>query len=304
MRQIGIAGVQMYLGASPANIETMRKRLEVLVKIYPWVEMVLFSELAPCGPLTEFAHELPSPAEEQFQEMAAHHHLWLIPGSMYERVGHNIYNTASVINPDGDIVARYRKIFPFYPYEYGIAQGDEFCVFDVPDVGRFGLCICYDMWFPETARTLTALGAEVILHPVLTGTLDRDIEVSIAQATAAMFQTYVVDVNGLGVGGNGRSCIVDPMGRFLHQSSVNEEFMPLLIDLDVAKHSRENGVRGLGQTLKSFRDRSVQFDVYNARRFDTTYLDSLGALEKPKRRDADHTRHNGHRRKRERVHPL
>jgi predicted amidohydrolase len=283
MREIGIAGVQMVVGATPANIETMRERLDGLMKRFPWVEMVLFSELAPCGPRLEYAREFPNSFEEQFQELAAQHRLWLIPGSMYERAGECIYNTASVINSRGEIVARYRKMFPFYPYEQGVAPGDAFCVFDVPDVGRFGLCICYDLWFPEIARTLTAQGAEVILHPVLTNTLDRDIEVSIAHATAAMFQTFVIDVNGLGAGGNGRSCIVDPMGRVLHQASVNEEIMPLQIDLDAAKHARENGVRGLGQTLKSFRDRRVNFDVYNARRRDHHYLDSLGALEKPER---------------------
>lgn len=284
MREIGIAGVQMQLGTTPANIDLMRRRLDGLLRVFPWVEMVLFSELAPCGTSREYAHELPGPAEAQFQEMAARHRIWLVPGSMYERAGDKLYNTATVINPQGEIVTRYRKIFPFYPYEQGIAQGDEFCVFDVPGVGRFGLCICYDLWFPETARTLTAQGAEVILHPVLTNTLDRDIEVSIAQATGAMFQTFVIEVNGLGSGGNGRSCIVDPMGRFLHRASVNEELVPLQIDLDAAKHSRENGVRGLGQTLKSFRDRSVNFEVYDSHSFDTQYLESLGTLEKPKRR--------------------
>lgn len=273
----------MVLSASPANIGLMRQKLASLLKTFPWVEMVLFSELAPCGPAREFADALPNANEAQFQEMAAQHRIWLIPGSMYERADDKLYNTASVINPQGEIVTRYRKIFPFYPYEHGIAPGNEFCVFDVPDVGRFGLYICYDLWFPETARTLTAFGAEVILHPVLTNTLDREIEIAIAQATGAMFQTYVIDVNGLGVGGNGRSCIVDPMGRFLHQAAVNEEFMPLQIDLDTAKHSRENGVRGLGQPLKSFRDRNIAFDVYREG-FDTAYLDSLGALEKPKRR--------------------
>lgn len=283
MRQIGIAGVQMQLGATPANIELMREQLANTLRVFPWVEMVLFSELAPCGPSKQYARALPNSFEQQFQEMAAQHRVWLIPGSMYEQHADAIYNTATVINPQGEIVTRYRKIFPFYPYEHGIAAGDAFCVFDVPDVGRFGLCICYDLWFPEIARTLTAMGAEVILHPVLTGTLDRDIEVAIAQATGAMFQTFVIDVNGLGVGGNGRSCIVDPMGRFLHQASVNPEIMPLQIDLDVAKHSRANGVRGLGQTLKSFRDRRVDFDVYDTRRFDAAYLDSLGALEKPNR---------------------
>jgi deaminated glutathione amidase len=53
----------------------------------------------------------------------------------------------------------------------------------VPQVGRFGLSICYDIWFPETTRQLTSAGVEVLLHPVLTGTTDRDAELAIARAT-------------------------------------------------------------------------------------------------------------------------
>jgi predicted amidohydrolase len=289
MRQIGIAGVQMQLNPDD-NIGAMKARLAGLLRVFPWVELVLFSELAPFGSSKRFASPLPNSAEEQFQEMAHEHGIWLVPGSMYERAGQGdavdqpIYNTASVINPQGKVVARYRKIFPFYPYEQGIAQGSEFCVFEVPYVGRFGLAICYDLWFPETARTLTALGAEVILHPVLTNTIDRDIEIAIAQATGAMFQTFVFDINGVGAGGNGRSCVVDPHGRYLHQASVGEESIPLLIDLEDAKQARENGVRGLGQMLKSFRDRRVEFEVYNRARWNEEYLASLGTLGKPQRR--------------------
>ena len=78
--------------------------------------------------------------------------------------------------------------------------------------------ICYDIWFPETTRTLTSMGAEVLLHPVLTNTIDRDVELSIARATAAQFQCYVFDINGIGAGGVGRSCVVDPSGQVLHEA--------------------------------------------------------------------------------------
>ena len=74
----------------------------------------------------------------------------------------------------------------------------------------------YDIWFPETTRTLTAMGAEVLLHPVLTGTIDRDVELSIARATAAQFQCYVFDINGLDAGGIGRSAVIDPAGTVLY----------------------------------------------------------------------------------------
>ena len=89
----------------------------------------------------------------------------------------------------------------------------EFCVFDIPEVGRFGLCICYDAWFPETVRTLAWMGAEVILHPTMTPTADRPLELVINQANAIFNQCYFVDVNGVGPWGGGRSMIVDPDGR-------------------------------------------------------------------------------------------
>src|SRR3546814_6062722 len=108
-----------------------------------------------------------------------------VPGSLYERDCDTVYNTTPVIDPDGKVVARYRKMFPFAPYERGVAPGSEFVVFDVPGAGRFGVSICYDMWFPETTRSLASLGAEVILHPTLTNTIDRDAELAIARARAA-----------------------------------------------------------------------------------------------------------------------
>src|SRR3546814_10725772 len=51
------------------------------------------------------------------------------------------------------------------PYERDVEPGSEFVVLDVPGAGRVGVSICYDMWFPETTRSLVSLGAEVILHP-------------------------------------------------------------------------------------------------------------------------------------------
>jgi len=125
------------------------------------------------------------------------------------------------------------------------------------------------------------MGAEVLLHPVLTGTIDRDIELSIARSTAAMFQTYVFDINGLGPGGFGRSCVVDPSGTILYQAAGQEEVIPIEIDLDVVRRQRAIGLRGLGQPLKSFRDRSAYFGTYDPTTADQTYLSSLGSLAMP-----------------------
>jgi len=282
MTPFAIAGVQMYVNALQPNTDGILHRLDILMARFPWTQMVLFSELAPFGPLPRFALPFQNETLQRFQSAARKYNIWLIPGSMFEKAEDGrIFNTASVINPDGDIVTSYRKMFPFRPYETGVSAGTEFCVFDVPNIGRFGLSICYDIWFPETTRQLTSQGVEVLLHPVLTGTTDRDAELSIARATAAQFQCYVIDVNGLGAGGNGRSCVIDPSAMVLHQSAGQEDMFPIEIDLTQVRRQREAGFKGLGQVLKSFRDRPTDFSVYDRASGTDAYLHSLGVLEVP-----------------------
>lgn len=274
----------MHVSASRSNVEMMKHKIEVLTSVYPWVQMVMFSELCAYGPLSLHAAHFPNSVESEFCAIAKRHGIWLIPGTMFQKKEHKIFNTASVINPHGEVVGRYDKQFPFYPYETGVTGGDEFLIFDVPDVGRFGITICYDMWFPETSRTLAVQGVEVILHPTLTSTIDRDIELAIVQATSAINQCYIFDINGLSDGGTGRSIICGPDGRVLHQASTGEEMIPIEIDMERVHRSRENGILRLGQPLKSFRDRNVDFKVFQKDQ-KMAYLESLGPLIKPTRQN-------------------
>lgn len=270
----------MKISAVASNVEMMKLKLDITMSLYPWVDMVVFSELCAYGPLTHTAQEIPGNFEQEMQALAKKHHIWLLPGSIFEKSHGNIYNTATVINPQGEIVTRYRKMFPFYPYEVGVTPGSHYCVFDVPDVAKFGVSICYDMWFPETVRTLAVMGAEVILHPTMTGTIDREIELSIVRAMAAVNQCYFFDVNGLESGGNGRSLVCGPDGRIIYQAEGNEEIFPLELNITRVKRSRELGVLRLGQPLKSFRDHIGQFSIYQPGAH-LPYLDSLGPLIKP-----------------------
>jgi len=215
--------------------------------------------------------------------MAARHGIWFLPGSHFESDGGAVFNTASVIDPTGAIVGRYRKMFPFLPYETGVRSGVDFLTFDVPDIARFGVSICYDAWFPETSRSLAVLGAEVILHPSMTTTIDREVELAIARATAATNQCFFVDINGVGDLGNGRSIIAGPMGDTLYEAGTSEELIPLEIDLDRVRRSRAVGLRGLGQPLKSFRDAPARFPPYRDDPEVRAYLDGLGPLILPQR---------------------
>ena len=281
MSYFSIAGIQMPIEPSGDNIAAMGRYAAHVRGRFPWVSMLLFSELAVFGPDPKRAVPLPGEVEERLCNIARTYGHWLIPGSLFEQRGENIFNTTPVIAPNGTVVARFSKLFPFRPYEQGISAGTEFVVFDVEGAGRFGISICYDMWFPETTRQMAAMGAEVILHPTMTDTIDRDVELSIARASAAMNQCYFFDVNGVGVGGCGRSIVVDPSGYVLHEAGACEQIIPVEIDFAKVRRERRRGLRGLGQVLKSFRDRQVEFPVYARDLATSAFLDSLGPLLKP-----------------------
>jgi predicted amidohydrolase len=274
MATFAIAGLQLEITRSD-NLAYLRSEIEAVAARFPWVQMVLFGELSTHGSGTARAEPPGGRSEQEFCRIARALRIWLVPGSFYVREGDSVFNLSPVINPAGEVVARYRKMFPFLPYETGVASGTDFVVFDVPSVGRFGVSNCYDMWFPETTRTLAAMGAEVILHPSMTNTIDRDVETAIARANAASNQCYFFDINVAGQLGFGQSIICGPGGEVIHQAGRGREIIPVEIDLEAVRRARRRGWNGIGQVLKSFRDRAVDFPVCANR---STAFDGLGAL--------------------------
>jgi predicted amidohydrolase len=276
----GIAGLQLEL-RNGDNLDQLEAELDTLRRRFPWVSMAVFGELAAFGPSPAHAQPLPGPAEARMCAAAKRNALWLVPGSMYEQRDGKVYNTAPVIAPDGRVVARYSKMFPFLPYEKGVTPGTEFVTFEVPGVGRFGMSTCYDMWFPETVRTLASMGAEVILHPSMTSTVDRDAELAIGRTNAAINQCYFVDINTAGDVGNGRSAIYGPGGEIICTAGAGREALVVELDLRLVRNARTRGWLGLMTPLKSFRDSEISLPVYapGARRSD--YLESLGPLTMP-----------------------
>lgn len=260
------------------NLETVAEQISLTKTRYPWVKMIVLSELLSFGSAKSRAEPLPGPTENFYCELAKEHGVWLVNGSLYEQWQGEIYNTASVINDEGEVIARHRKLYPFLPYEKGIACGDQHTVFDVPEVGRFGLSICYDGWFPETTRALVALGAEVIIHPTLTDTRDRDVELTMVRANAVTNQCYFVDVNASGELALGQSLIVGPEGDIVHQAGRQGEIFAVELDIERVRRTRENGILRLGQVLKSFRDGNVHYPQYE-KGFE--FMPNLGELKMP-----------------------
>jgi predicted amidohydrolase len=282
MATFAIAGLQLEI-ARGDNLALLRSEIESVAARFPWVRMVVLGELSVYGSGTGRAEPLAGPTEQEFCRIARALNLWLLPGSLYVREGDLVFNVIPVINPAGEVVARHRKMFPFLPYETGVASGKEFVVFDVPSVGRCGVSNCYDMWFPETTRTLAAMGAEVILHPSMTNTIDRDVELAIARTNAATNQCYFLDVNVAGRLGFGQSIVCGPGGEVVYQAGRGREIFPVEVDFDLVRRVRRRGWNCVGQVLKSFRDRAVDFPVCGNRGLEFDALSALGPLQLPGR---------------------
>jgi predicted amidohydrolase len=277
MSFFAIAALQLALDNGD-NLAAIDAAIDATLTRDPDVRMIVLPELAAYGHEVARAEPLPGPAERHYAELAARYRVWLVTGSLYERDGERVYNTASAITPDGRVVARHRKLYPFLPYEVGVAAGAAITVFDVPEVGRFGLSICYDGWFPEVARAMAWRGAEVMLLPSMTNTIDRPQELILAQAQAIANQCYVVNVNIAGALGRGLSIAVGPEGEILHQAGTDHEILSLSLDLGRVRDARRRGTLGLGQVLKSFRDGPHHWPCYDVGKGISSELQALGPL--------------------------
>jgi predicted amidohydrolase len=132
-------------------------------------DLVVLGETVPSANVKakpdELAEHIPGPTTEYFGSLAKQHRLHIVL-SLYEREAHLVYNTAVLLGPDGALIGKYRKVsLPPGEAAKGIAPGKDYPVFDTA-LGKVGMMICYDGFFPEVARELTKNGAEVIAWPV------------------------------------------------------------------------------------------------------------------------------------------
>lgn len=133
----------------------------------------------------EVAETIPGPSTRYFASLAKRHNLYIVVG-LFERAGHLIYNSAVLLGPEGKMVGKYRKTcLPREEIEKGIASGDEYPVFETR-IGRIGMMVCYDGFFPEVARQLANSGAEIIAWPVW------GCNPALATARACENQVYIV----------------------------------------------------------------------------------------------------------------
>ncbi|RNJ62492.1 MAG: N-carbamoylputrescine amidase [Porphyrobacter sp. IPPAS B-1204] len=198
-----------------------------------------------------------------------------IPTSFFERDGHHYYNTLAMIGPDGAVQGTYRKSHipdgPGYEEKYYFRPGnDGFKVWDVPGEGgaivKVGVGICWDQWYPECARVMALMGAEVLLYPTAIGSepYDADLDTSRMWRRAMLGHAVsncipVVAANRIGSEGPsetaqnfyGHSFVTDEWGDYLAEYGAAETGV-LIARLDLAQAARHRAGMGF------FRDRRPQ----------------------------------------------
>ncbi|MDQ3513735.1 MAG: carbon-nitrogen hydrolase family protein [Chloroflexota bacterium] len=195
------------------------------------------------------AEPIPGPTTDLLAERARRHGIWLHAGSIAERVAGEplVRNTTVVLDPRGEIVARYSKIHLFdvvldgvatYQESETVSPGDEVVTLDI-DGFPVGLAICYDLRFPELFRILALRGAEAIILPAaFTMTTGKDHWETLLRARAIENGFYMVAPAQFGMHPPdkwcyGRSLVVDPWGTVLATAPDGEGI--IVADLDRAR---------------------------------------------------------------------
>ncbi len=189
-----------------------------------------------------------------------------IPTSFFEHDGQHYYNTMAMIGPDGQIMGTYRKSHipdgPGYEEKYYFRPGnDGFKVWDLFG-HKVGVGICWDQWYPECARVMALMGAEVLFYPTAIGSEPYDAELDTSRMWRRAMQGHavsncmpVVAANRIGLEDDqrfyGHSFIADEWGDLIEEFG-GEESGVLVHTLDLARAAKHRAGMGF------FRDRRPQ----------------------------------------------
>ena len=204
----------------------------------------------------ELAEPIPGPSTQMFGEIAKQCGIVIVT-SLFERRAAGLYhNTAVVFDTDGSIAGKYRKMHipddPAYYEKFYFTPGDiGFEPIDT-SLGRIGVLVCWDQWYPEAARLMALKGAEVLIYPTAIGweSSDTDAEkerqleawTTVQRGHAVANGLPVITVNRVGHEPDpsgqtngiqfwGRSFVAGPQGEFLYRAPSDEE-VATIVEID------------------------------------------------------------------------
>jgi N-carbamoylputrescine amidase len=237
--------------------------------------------------LFDLAEPIPGPSTETLGKLARELDV-VIVASLFERRAPGLYhNTAVVLEKDGSIAGTYRKMHipddPGFYEKFYFTPGDLGFTPIQTSVGKLGVLVCWDQWYPEAARLMALAGADLLIYPTAIGwdpadTLDeqqrqRDAWITVQRGHAIANGLPLLAVNRVGLetsrqhGSNGilfwgNSFVAGPQGEFLAEASKDKEEI-LHIELDLGRSERvrriwpflrDRRIDEYGDLLKRFRD--------------------------------------------------
>jgi len=236
--------------------------------------------------LFDLAEPIPGPSTDQFGALAGELGIVLVT-SLFERRAAGLYhNTAVVLERDGSIAGIYRKMHipddPGYYEKFYFTPGDlGFSPIDT-SVGKLGLLVCWDQWYPEAARMMALAGADLLLYPTAIGwnpaddaaeqARQRDAWITVQRAHAVANGLPVLVANRIGFEADpsaqtqgaqfwGHSFVAGPQGEFI--ATAGEQTEVLVADVDLARSEnvrrwwpflRDRRIEAYGDLTKRYRD--------------------------------------------------
>jgi N-carbamoylputrescine amidase len=211
----------------------------------------------------DLAEAIPGPTSEVLGNLARELCV-VIVASLFERRAPGVYhNTAIVLEKDGSIAGKYRKMHipddPGYYEKFYFTPGDLGFQPIQTSVGKLGILVCWDQWFPEAARLMAMAGAELLIYPTAIGSHPEDTEdekerqrqawITVQRAHAIANGVPVVSVNrvgheadpagGVGIDFWGSSFVTGPQGEFLFAADMTAELSQVVtVDLERSEEVR------------------------------------------------------------------
>ncbi len=235
----------------------------------------------------EQAETIPGPSTESFGRLAAELGVVIVLSLFEKRAAGLYHNTAVVLEKDGSIAGKYRKMHipddPAYYEKFYFTPGDLGFEPILTSVGKLGVLVCWDQWYPEAARLMAMAGAELLIYPTAIGweSSDTDEEknrqlnawITVQRGHAVANGLHVLSCNRTGHEADpsgvtngiqfwGNSFVAGPQGEFLAQAS-NDKEENIIIDIDLQRSEnvrrwwpffRDRRIDAFGDISKRWRD--------------------------------------------------